>query len=882
MSGIGYSQPDWIVSGRVTDSLDTPLELAVVYTTPDTSERFLAFAYSDENGAFQLALPANEAKVWLHVKYLGYAPLKIAIARPVTEPLAIRLSPQENRLSEVIVSDGRPPIIERSDTTIYHVEDFTDSTEYNVEDILKKLPGVEVQENGAISVNGKPINKVLVEGGDLFGRNYTLGTKNIRAQFIEDVEIIGHFQENPVLKNVNFSEAIVLNLKLKEDKKNILSGTAHGGLGWGQEAKGALHANIFSISRKTKAILLSDNGNTGSHYGIDELEATYGETNGRDVEEKTFEAGEYIFSLSTTNPGLPAPFTDNAASYFSTLRALFDINDCWDAGLNITYAHREDAQSTTSEQLYAFEENVYQLDMEQNLRLRNLIAGGEAQLNYLSAQQDRSFQSHLEWGSSLADARQDFLERRPQEVLHYQVGRQMEKQEFFFTGLYSEKLSARSVGQLQFKGQSLRQPEKLEAENRDFPAYFGQEPGFSQLRQPLQHQQESLEMLGRYLWSSGPFSLEVEPAYTRTRSSLSVDWLLLGKNGDSLALNDSDQERQGVQVHRLQAALHLASQLDKRSRLKLMLQGTENRPEGFPARFVWTVKTELSTIFDNGATGRLQYTYEEYMPEDHWLLTLPYFSDNYLANQPIARNKVLSAHRILIGYNQREPLKLRSYYFNLRAILGQLAWQEEALFFQSILQLRPYLSDGNARLSLTGYFDQFIPHWRTSLTLRGWLSLAKRQYVLLDEPQEVVSHTSQLKLGLRTALWGRFHFGLENQLNRSTTFLPDESTANRNEILGWRASTDISYTHQQWRLSFALDRNLEASNNGRQARLLGARARLSRRLLFAGKEGAVELHAFNLFNASSFSGVQNDAYLFFRSSVEAIPRFLLLKMDWSL
>lgn len=301
----------WAIKGSVLDSLSgEPITGALVYATGVGTGAFLAHANTDGEGRFELSVPPSEREVWLEASHLGHHPYRAKQADSEQSTLkVIRLRPKNYALKEVVVAEQRPAIVEKSDTTVYDLKQFAEASDYKVEDILRKLPGVEVKADGSISVGGKAIDKVLVEGTDLFGRKYTLATKNIRAGFIAQVQVIDHYQENPVLKDVNLSDAIVLNLLMAEDKKNILSGSFNGGLGAGLEGelKGALHANLFSIAKQRKLVLLSDNGNIGEAYGRAELDATFDNHNPDDIKAGLHQPPDLQQLPRIANPGLPAP-----------------------------------------------------------------------------------------------------------------------------------------------------------------------------------------------------------------------------------------------------------------------------------------------------------------------------------------------------------------------------------------------------------------------------------------------------------------------------------------------------------------------------------------------------------------------------------------------
>lgn len=116
-----------------------------------------------------------------------------------------------------------------------------------VEDLLKNIPGIEIGSDGNIKVNGKTIDKLLIEGDDLFDDKYKLLTKNLDANNIEEVEVLNNYEDNPVLKSFQQSEKVALNLKLKKDKKNVWFGNLD--LGYGMDNRYNSTANIGLLKK---------------------------------------------------------------------------------------------------------------------------------------------------------------------------------------------------------------------------------------------------------------------------------------------------------------------------------------------------------------------------------------------------------------------------------------------------------------------------------------------------------------------------------------------------------------------------------------------------------------------------------------------------------
>ncbi|MEA5405469.1 hypothetical protein VB776_21195 [Arcicella sp. DC2W] len=158
-------------------------------------------------------------------------------------------------LKEVIVTAKSPPFVIKEDTVKFNVAAYRDGSERKIEDVIKKLPGVEVNDKtGEITYKGKSIETVKLEGDDLFGLNYSIGTKNINVDMVEQVQAIENYSANPLLKGIEGGEKVALNLKLKKSKFDF-SGNIDLGNGITEGSKSVFNSafNILGISKKYKS-----------------------------------------------------------------------------------------------------------------------------------------------------------------------------------------------------------------------------------------------------------------------------------------------------------------------------------------------------------------------------------------------------------------------------------------------------------------------------------------------------------------------------------------------------------------------------------------------------------------------------------------------------
>jgi len=248
------------LSGKIYDKNGNGIVGVNVVVQNGENKKILAFSVSDKNGAYSLKFAGKREGNQIVFRHLGYAE-QIFDLEKITFPFEIVLQEFENQLDEVVVKSQSIKI--SGDTTQYFLSAFTDGTERKVEDILKKLPGINVTDNGDISFKGKSIEKITLDNTDLFDKNYKIASKNIPANFVGTVQAIENYNENELLKNAEISEKVILNLSLKDNLK-ISRPTGEIEIGGDANKRYKLETNLLSFSKTLKLYDIFNFDNTGS------------------------------------------------------------------------------------------------------------------------------------------------------------------------------------------------------------------------------------------------------------------------------------------------------------------------------------------------------------------------------------------------------------------------------------------------------------------------------------------------------------------------------------------------------------------------------------------------------------------------------------------
>ena len=217
------------MSGKVTDSIGNPLELANIILINSESNSLETFAMSDDKGDYKLSLKKNTSYN-LQVSYIGMSTFSQMLKTEDSDLLRNFALTQNNQLDAVELTYEMPVVIS-GDTLVYDADSFKTGTERKLEDVLKNLPGVEINDDGEIEVEGKAVTKIMVEGKDFFDGDSKIASKNIPSNAVDKVQILKNYAEVGQLSSVqNNQDNIAINIKLKKGKDkfwfgNILAGS---------------------------------------------------------------------------------------------------------------------------------------------------------------------------------------------------------------------------------------------------------------------------------------------------------------------------------------------------------------------------------------------------------------------------------------------------------------------------------------------------------------------------------------------------------------------------------------------------------------------------------------------------------------------------------
>ncbi len=183
-----------------------------------------SFTSTNKEGNFSLKLK-NEGDS-LTFSFIGYESLTLPTSADMAE---VRLTPKTTVLKDVVIE--APDIYARGDTLVFNVARYANAKDNAIIDVIKRLPGIKVKDDGTIEYQGKPISKFYLDGNDFVGGQYGLATNNISHKDVASVEVLENHQPVKALEGIEFPEEAGINLKLKEDARSRWVGVAKAAAG---------------------------------------------------------------------------------------------------------------------------------------------------------------------------------------------------------------------------------------------------------------------------------------------------------------------------------------------------------------------------------------------------------------------------------------------------------------------------------------------------------------------------------------------------------------------------------------------------------------------------------------------------------------------------
>jgi hypothetical protein len=247
------------IIGNITDNSQNPVSFAGVQLIESQSNKIIFFTQTDREGNFLLKSNASYFPLKIKVSHLSYEPQELTLQSYPKDKLTIRLEARINKLEDVVIEARAYDVIERNDTLKYNLKNLLNGSELKLKDVINKLPGLSVDNDGKIRYMGKTIDNLLLDGDEFYKENHQIAGENITAEMIEKIELLKNYRDFSSIKDFENSQ-IALNIGLKDDYKDKFKGNAE--LEGGYDKRYKSHNNLYNFGSKSKFNLIANANNT--------------------------------------------------------------------------------------------------------------------------------------------------------------------------------------------------------------------------------------------------------------------------------------------------------------------------------------------------------------------------------------------------------------------------------------------------------------------------------------------------------------------------------------------------------------------------------------------------------------------------------------------
>src|SRR5687768_10470689 len=332
------------ISGSVNDPHEKrPVENTVIALLTPRDSILYKFTRSDAGGQFIIkdVKPGSYVLMTTHPYFADLLTDVEINSDTVFAPLA--LISKSKLLQEVIVTTGSPIRI-KGDTTVYTADSFKVSANANVEELLKKLPGIQVDKDGKIRAMGEIVEKVLVDGEEFFGDDPGMAVKNLRADAVKEVEVFDKKSEQAEFTGIDDGKTQKsINLKLKEDRKKGYFGKIDVAGGLQKKIDDRYNDNLlfssFKGKRKLSAFLL--NGNTGQDGLSWQDEEKYG---GRDDISMNMDEDGGVHFMWNGGTSDDEPYVDPRNGFTTNVNAGAQYSNKWNDKRTLNFSPKYNSQ----------------------------------------------------------------------------------------------------------------------------------------------------------------------------------------------------------------------------------------------------------------------------------------------------------------------------------------------------------------------------------------------------------------------------------------------------------------------------------------------------------------------------------------------------------
>jgi len=273
-TSVVFGQSPVRIVGQITDSLKNPLEAVTVYMVKEKDNTVLEYSMSNAEGKFDLKVKLPEEKVVFKASMVGFKPFSKAI-KPTKENTqnlgVIVLQDLVTSLDELVIKAEVPPIRVKKDTLEFNASSFTVRPDSNLEQLLKQLPGFQIDEEKKMTINGKAVNEILVNGKPFFGEDGKVALENLPAEIINKVQVTDKKTKKEKFTGERAkSDDASINITIDDANNRGYFGKVTGGYGSEKHYESSLFLNAF-FNKTQLNVIGSANNINATGFSMDEV-----------------------------------------------------------------------------------------------------------------------------------------------------------------------------------------------------------------------------------------------------------------------------------------------------------------------------------------------------------------------------------------------------------------------------------------------------------------------------------------------------------------------------------------------------------------------------------------------------------------------------------
>lgn len=269
-----FAQKSIVLNGKIVqDKTITPIESVTVYLINPKDSLVVDYTITDKNGIFKLETKSSVENLILKISAEGFQEhsKKLEKLNQNIDLGIFKLQEYENKLNEVVVKAVAPPVRVKKDTLEFNASSFKLRPDANVESLLRQLPGVTIDADKKIMVNGKEVNQILVNGRPFFGEDGKIALQNLPSEIIKKVQVSDtKTKEEEFTKQASTSNNASINLTIEKDKNKGFFGKVLGGFGSSDHYESSALLSYFKDKRRI-SFLASANNINATGFSMDEV-----------------------------------------------------------------------------------------------------------------------------------------------------------------------------------------------------------------------------------------------------------------------------------------------------------------------------------------------------------------------------------------------------------------------------------------------------------------------------------------------------------------------------------------------------------------------------------------------------------------------------------